>query len=299
MLDLNEVLMFTKVVETKSFTAAAAALGVPKSTISRKLALLEERLGVRLVQRTTRKLSLTDVGQAYFERTQRIMAELSEAEQVVSSMQASPRGTLRVTVPLDFAESVMGKIVADFAATQPEVAVEIEATNRVVDLVQEGFDVAIRFGPLAETSLTARRLVQFESYLCASPAYLQAHGTPQKITDLDAHHRVLFVPVPMRHAWPLTSGREQYSFGRPAHMISNNFGAVREALLEGAGIGMAVNFCVYRDIAAGRLVRVLPKWVGPRGTAYAVYPSRRNIAPKLAVFLQHLTRALNPAPWDM
>src|SRR5438270_2458469 len=158
-MDLNDIVVFTKVVETKSFTGAADALGLPKSTVSRKLAQLEERLGVRLVQRTTRKLALTDIGEAYYARCARIVADLASAEQLVTDMQATPRGRLRVTATVDFATRYVGGIVADFLMQHSDINVELEAVDRLVDLIEDGYDVAIRFsmGPLPESTLIARK----------------------------------------------------------------------------------------------------------------------------------------------
>src|SRR5512139_2906121 len=155
-MDLNDIVVFTKVVETKSFTGAAEQLGLPKSTVSRKLAQLEERLGVRLVQRTTRKLALTEIGEAYYERAARIVADLAAAEQVVMDMQATPRGRLRVTAPIDLSSLYLGAIIAEFNVAHPEVYVELDGTDRVVDLIEEGYDLGIRFGPLPESTLIAR-----------------------------------------------------------------------------------------------------------------------------------------------
>src|SRR3954465_7000774 len=151
-MDLNDIVVFTKVVETKSFTGAAEQLGLPKSTVSRKLAQLEERLGVRLVQRTTRKLALTDIGQAYYERCARIVSDVAAAEQLVTDMQATPRGRLRVTAPVDLATPYLGPLVPRFPAAHRDINGELEATDRVVDLIEEGYDVAIRFGPLPEST---------------------------------------------------------------------------------------------------------------------------------------------------
>jgi DNA-binding transcriptional LysR family regulator len=297
-MDLNEVLMFTRVVETKSFTAAADSLGVPKSTVSRKLAQLEERLGVRLVQRTTRKLSLTDVGQAYYDRCSRVIADIAAAEQVVNDMQATPRGLLRVTAAVDFADHCLSRIVADFVQRHSDINVELDANDRIVDLIEEGFDVAIRFGPLAESSLTAKRLCQIEMFLCASPQYLAEHGTPTKIADLEDHRRILFAPISRAQSWTLANGKERFEFGRPARLISNSFSAVREALIAHAGVGLCSDFLVSDDIAAGRLVQVLPKWATATGDCFAVYPSRRNMAPKLSTFLNHVTSSLRTTPWQ-
>lgn len=296
-MDLNEVLMFTKVVETKSFTAAADALGVPKSTVSRKLAQLEERLGVRLVQRTTRKLSLTDVGQAYYDRIHTVISDIAAAEKVVNDMQATPRGLLRVTTAVDFAERCLSGIVGNFVKQHPDISVELNASDALVDLVEDGYDVAIRFGPLAESSLTAKRLCSLEMFLCAAPSYLAEHGTPSKVSELDDHRRILFAPVARVQSWMLHHGKETYEFARPARVISNSFATIRAALIAGSGIGVCSDFMVADDLAAGRLVRVLPKWSSGSGDVFAVYPSRRNIAPKLSTFLTHVTAALSPAPW--
>ena len=171
-MDLNDIVVFTKVVETKSFTGAADALGLPKSTVSRKLAQLEERLGVRLVQRTTRKLALTEIGEAYYERCARIVADVVSAEQLVTDMQSTPRGRLRVTSSVDFATRYFGKIIADFLELHSEINVELEATDRVVDMIEDGFDLALRFGQMPESTLIARRMCAVHLIACATPDYL-------------------------------------------------------------------------------------------------------------------------------
>ena len=296
-MDLNDIVVFTKVVETRSFTGAADQLGLPKSTVSRKLAQLEERLGVRLVQRTTRKLALTDIGQAYYERCARIVADVAAAEQLVTDMQATPRGRVRVTAPIDISTRYLGGIVAGFVAANPDVTVELEASDRIVDLIEEGFDVAVRFGALPESTLIARRLCKIESLLVATPAYLTRRGTPATVEELDEHDRVLFTPNARVQSWTLVHGEATYEFGRPARFGSNNVGAVRGAVLAGAGISVLAEFMVADDIAAGRLVPVLPAWRNRPTDAHAVYPARQNLPPRLTLFLDHLARSLDPAPW--
>ncbi len=296
-MDLNDIVVFTKVVETRSFTGAADQLGLPKSTVSRKLAQLEERLGVRLVQRTTRKLALTDIGQAYYERCARIVADVAAAEQLVTDMQATPRGRVRITAPIDISTRYLGGIVAGFTAANPDVTVELEATDRVVDLIEEGFDVAVRFGALPESTLIARRLCKIESLLVATPAYLARRGTPATVEELDDHDHVLFTPNARIQSWPLVHGDATYEFGRPARFASNNVGAVRGAVLAGAGISVLAEFMVADDIAAGRLVPVLPEWRIRPTDAHAIYPARQNLPPRLSLFLDHLARSLDPAPW--
>ncbi len=296
-MDLNDIVVFTKVVETRSFTGAAEQLGLPKSTVSRKLAQLEERLGVRLVQRTTRKLALTEIGEAYYERCARIVADVAAAEQLVTDMQASPRGRVRVTAPVDLSTWYLGAICAGFTAHHPEVTVELEATDRVADLIEEGFDVAVRFGALTESTLIARRLCRIEMLPVAAPAYLARRGAPATVEDLDDHDRVLFTPNARVQSWTLVQDDASYELGRPARFASNNVGAVRDAVLAGAGISVLAEFMVAADIAAGRLVPVLPGWGGRPIDVHAVYPARQNLPPRLSLFLDHLGKALDPAPW--
>ncbi|MCX5747770.1 MAG: LysR family transcriptional regulator [Proteobacteria bacterium] len=297
-MDLNDIVVFTKVVETKSFTGAADLLGLPKSTVSRKLAQLEERLGVRLVQRTTRKLAVTDIGEAYYARCARIVADVAAAEQVVMDMQATPRGRLRVTAPIDLSDRYLGEIIATFLVAHPDVSVELEATDRTVDLIEEGFDLAIRFGTLQESTLIARRVCAIHTILCAAPAYLARRGDPEVVDDLDAHDRLLFTPTPRNQTWTIASGDATHEFGRPSRFASNNFGAVRDLALAGGGIALLSNFMVEEDIGNGRLVRVLPTWSGRVTDVHAVYPARQNIAPRLALFVEHLVKSFHPSPWS-
>ncbi len=298
-MDLNDIVVFTKVAETKSFTGAADVLGLPKSTVSRKLAQLEERLGVRLVQRTTRKLALTDIGEMYYERCSRIVHDVVAAEQLVTDMQATPRGRLRITATVDFATRWVGDIVASFLAQHPDIYIELQASDEVVDLIEAGFDVAVRFGPMPESTLIARRLCSLTLVLAASPAYVAAKGGIKTIDELDAVEHVLFTPTTATQAWTLHDGGElTHEFGRPARFASNNYGAVRDVALAGGGVALLSEFMIADDLAAGRLVRVLPDWHTRVTEVHAVYPARHNLPPRLTLFLDHLARALNPPPWE-
>lgn len=296
-MDLNDIVVFTKVAETKSFTGAAEQLGLPKSTVSRKLAQLEERLGVRLVQRTTRKLALTEIGEAYYERASRIVADLQAAEQVVTDMQATPRGRLKVTAPIDLSTRYLGAIIAEFIAAHADITVELDATDRVVDLIEDGYDVAVRFGQLPESTLIARKLATFAGVLCASPAYLAKRGTPTTVEELDDHDKVLFLPSPRSTGWTLVNGDQTYELGRPARFSSNNLAAVRDVVIAGGGISVMTEFMVACDIHAGTLVRLLPSWGARAIDVQAVYPARQNLPPRLTLFLDHLAKSLNPPPW--
>jgi DNA-binding transcriptional LysR family regulator len=298
-MDLNDIVVFTKVAETKSFTGAAEALGLPKSTVSRKLAQLEERLGVRLVQRTTRKLALTDIGEAYYVRCSRIVADVVEAEHIVMDMQSSPRGRLRMSSTIDFATKYLGNIVADFLASHRDITIELEATDRLVDLIEDNFDLAVRFGPMPESTLIAKRMCSVSLVLCASPAYV-ARGAPKTIDELDAHDHVLFTPSARTQAWTLVNPTtdQTYEFGRPARFTSNNYGAVRDVALAGGGIALLTDFMIADDLEAGRLVHVLAPWQSRPTEVHAVYPARQNVPPRLSLFLEHLAKALTPPPWQ-
>ncbi len=296
-MDLNDIVVFTKVAETKSFTGAAEQLGLPKSTVSRKLAQLEERLGVRLVQRTTRKLALTEIGEAYYERASRIVADLQAAEQVVTDMQATPRGRLKVTAPIDLSTRYLGAIIAEFIAAHADITVELDATDRVVDLIEDGYDVAVRFGQLPESTLIARKLATFAGFLCAAPSYLAKRGTPTAVEELDDHDKVLFLPSARSTGWTLTNGDQTFELGRPARFSSNNLAAVRDVVLAGGGISVMTEFMVACDIDQGKLVRLLPDWGARAIDVQAVYPARQNLPPRLTLFLEHLARSLNPPPW--
>ena len=299
-MDLNDIVVFTKVVETKSFTGAADVLGLPKSTVSRKLAQLEERLGVRLVQRTTRKLALTEIGEAYYERCARIVSDLASAEQLVTDMQSTPRGRLRLTATVDFSTRYVGSIVAEFLVLHPDINVELEAHDRLVDLIEDGYDIAIRFsmGPLPESTLIARKLCDISLVLVAAPSYLEKRGTPAAVEELDEHDHVLFTPNSRSQTWTITNGTATHDFGRPARFASNNYGAVRDVAIAGGGITLIQDFMVHEYIAGGQLVRVLPEWTTSPIEVHAVYPARQNLPPRLTLFLDHLAKSLNPPPWN-
>jgi len=300
-MDLNDIVVFTKVAETKSFTGAADALGLPKSTVSRKLAQLEERLGVRLVQRTTRKLALTEIGEMYYERCSRIVQDVVSAEQLVTDLQATPRGRLRISATVDFSTRWLGDIVASFLAQHPDINIELEATDEVVDLIEDGFDVAVRFGPMPESTLIARRLCTLQLVMAATPAYL-AKNPIKSIEELDGLEHILVTPTTATQAWTLHNdkdgGDQTHEFGRPARFASNNYGAVRDVALAGGGIAILSEFMIADDLAAGRLVRVLPEWHTKVTEVHAVYPARHNLPPRLTLFLDHLAKALNPPPWE-
>jgi DNA-binding transcriptional LysR family regulator len=284
-MDLNDILVFTRVVQSGSFTAAARALGTTKSSVSRKVSELEDRLGARLLQRTTRKLSLTDVGQAYYDDCARIIGELEEADLAVGRMQAAPRGTLRISVPLAF--SFVGAAVTDFLQRNAEVRVEIVATDRRVDLVDEGFDLAIRAGTLADSSLIARPLGRSRRLLAASPRYL-SRGAPRAPMDLEKHACLAFAAAPSPVRWTLRAEDKSVTVRAPARLAANDFEILREAARAGLGIATLPEHLCVDDFAHGRLRPVLPRWCTEETPIHAVYASARHLSPKVIAFIDDL-----------
>jgi DNA-binding transcriptional LysR family regulator len=284
---LDDALIFTRVVECHGFTQAAVNLGMQKSTVSRRIALLEERLGVRLLNRTTRKLRLTEVGQAYYERCRQIMLDFAEAEQAVMQLQQAPAGLLKVTTPIEFGQLFLGKILGDFMRQYPLITAEVELTSRHVDPVEEGVDIAIMLGQPQDSTLIARKLFENGRVLCASPAYLKAHGTPRTIAEL-IDHRAILLPQDSPRIWPL----QGESLPCQRVLSCNNITFAREATLAGAGIAGLPLMISDAAVRNGTLVSLLPDARLPVGEIYAVYPSRRFQAMKVKTFLDFLMNSL-------
>jgi DNA-binding transcriptional LysR family regulator len=287
---LDDALIFTRVVECHSFTQAAQSLGMQKSTVSRRIALLEERLGVRLLNRTTRKLRLTEVGQAYYERCRQIMLDFAEAEQAVMQLQQEPSGLLRITAPIEFGQLFLGGVLGRFMLLYPQISAEVELTSREVDPLEEGVDIAIQVGQPRDSTLIARKLFESPRRLYASREYLARHGTPHKVQEL-AGHRAILLPQDSPRYWPLVG--EQVQCQRV--LSCNNITLAREAALAGAGISGLPVMIAEEALRSGRLVELLPDARLPIGELYAVYPSRRFQAMKVKTFLDFLMASLPQA----
>jgi LysR family transcriptional regulator AphB len=293
MRDLNDMALFALVVETGSFTAAAARAGLPKSTVSRRLARLEERLGVRLIERSTRRLRVTEAGEAYRAHCQRILEEADRAEQTVQALLGAPRGPLRLTASVSVGQCLLAPVLGLFLARYPDIEVHLELTNRRVDLLAEQFDLALRIGPLEDTRLVARTLGDTRLRLCASPDYLARAGVPETPADLARHATLAMRDVALRtDRWTLIGpdGISRPSL-RPRAVV-NDFMILHQLALAGQGIVCLPTFVGGEDLAAGRLVPVLPAWTGPGKPLSAVYPSARGATPKLRALLEHLAQTL-------
>ena len=284
---LDDALIFTRVVECHSFTQAAQGLGMQKSTVSRRIALLEERLGVRLLNRTTRKLRLTEVGQAYYERCRQIMLDFAEAEQAVMQLQQEPSGLLRISAPIEFGQLFLGRVLGEFMRQYPQITAEVELTSRNVDPVEEGVDIAILVGQPQDSTLIARKLFESERRLYASPDYLARHGTPHTAAELAAH-RAILLPHDSSRYWPLLDE----SIACQRVLACNNITFAREAALAGAGIAGLPSMICEQALRSGQLLQLLPDSRLPVGELYAVYPSRRFQAMKVKTFLDFLMACL-------
>jgi len=284
-LDLQDVTAFLAVADTGSFTAAARRLGLAKSNVSRRVARLEQQLGARLLERTTRRLRLTEVGETYHAHVAGAIEQLAEAARSVSQIQGEPRGRLRISAPADFNET-MGRLVAEFSARWPHIQIDVDLTQRRVDLVAEGFDLALRAGKLEDSSLIARSVGEGASHLYASPAYLERRGEPLDPAALGQHAFVLF----RGRQGELRLALDGPDGAREEVLVSGvisalDFGFVRHALLHGAGIGQLPDSLGADDLAAGRLRLVLPRYCLGRAPFHVVYPSTRFLSPKVRVFV--------------
>lgn len=284
--DLNETLIFAHVVQSGSFVGAAQKLDMPKSTVSRKVSELEGRLGARLLQRTTRKLSLTDVGRAYYQHAERVLAEVEAAELAVTRLQEEPRGLLRVTLPLNVA--YLAPAISKYCSRYPEVTLDIVCTDHIVDLIQDGFDVGIRAGKLADSSLIAKSLGTIRNVVVASPQYLARAGVPKRPKDLESHDCIVLGVGAMRENWELREGSRTERVSVKPRLTVNDFEMLRELCIRGLGLSMIpLNIC-QADLDAGRLERLLPNWCSSEVPLQAVYPSTRYLSPKVRSFVEHL-----------
>ena len=291
---------FVRVAECGSFSKAAERLHSSKSVVSRQVGALEAELGARLLHRTTRALTLTEAGRSYFEQAVRILADLAEANASVGQLQAAPRGRLRVSAPMSFGFLHLAPAVPDFLDRFPDVEIELAMNDRYVDLVDEGFDMAVRIGKLEDSSLVARKLAPARRTICAAPAYVQRRGIPASPDDLKAHECLCYSNVGLSQEW-----RFARSDGRPwpvevrGRLHANNGDALRAAALRGFGLAVLPSFLVGRDFQSGALVSVLDAFMAQDSAVYAVYPQARHLSPKVRAFVDFLAERFGPEPyWD-
>ncbi len=304
--DLSAMAVFARVVEMESFSGAARALGLSKSAVSKRVGRLEDRMGLRLLNRTTRRLSLTEAGAAFYEGCRRVVAEAEAAERAVTRLASAPRGRLKVNAPMSFGVRHLAPALPDFMARYPELNVDLTLNDRVVDLVEEGFDVAVRIARLADTSLIARRLAPNRLVLCAAPSYLESHGAPRAVEDLKGHECLLYSYQISGDTWILRGPGGANGLGGEqrvrvaGRLRANNGDALLAAALGGLGIAFMPSFICAEDLRAGRLARLLPGWRDAADSMIAaVYPASRNLSPKVRVFVDFLAERFGGTPyWD-
>ena len=293
-MDLNETAVFVRVVQAGSFSAAARQLGLPTSTVSTRVARLERRLGVTLLQRTTRRLHLTDLGELYFRHAEAGLANLLDAEAALTESVGEPKGRLRVTAPADLGDRLLSGIVCRMRRACPQVALELVLTSQYVDLVGEGIDVAIRAGALKDSSLIARNVGVARWQLFASPDYLA--GAPELAAPQALrHHRCLqFAPLG-RDAWTLSGPTGSVTLPMPGLVLVDDIRLVRAMAVADIGVALLPAFLCGEELKAGQLVRVLPEWQARADPIHLVYPRQRFVPPKLRVFVELAAEILREA----
>jgi len=296
-MDLNELVVFAHVVKAGSFTAAAAELGMPKSTVSRKVSELEERLRARLLQRTTRKLSLTDAGRTYYDYCARIVGEIEDADRAVTSLQQTPQGLLRVTTGVNVA--FLGPIVSAYLKRYPEVRLDLFCTARTVDLVEESFDLGIRAGALSDSSLVARSLGKVSWFLVATPGYLKKRGRPRSPEELKQHDCLLFGAGMDSAAVRLEKAGSSRRVALPARLMVGDLDVLYAVATAGLVFSLLPAFRCLDVLRARRLERVLADWSAPATPVHVIYPSTRHLSPKVRSFVDHLQQSMTPPPWEL
>ena len=279
---------FVCVVETESFTAAAKRLEVSVAHISRQVNQLEDRLGAKLLYRTTRKLRLTEVGEVYYQHARKILDDMQAAERAVMEMEGKPTGKLRITAPVYYGEYFLAPLVNDFLLQYPQLDLELKLTNETVDLVKEGYDLAIRLGTLDSSSLMCRKLARRTQYLCASPAYLATHGTPQTLADL-ANHRCLGGSL---DHWRFLENGKLRNWRVGSAWSCNSGLALKDAALKGLGIVQLPDYYVQEALAQGSLVSLLESHRLPDDGVWVVYPQNRHLSPKVRLLVDFLVTQL-------
>lgn len=287
---ISDIAVFVKVIEQGSFTAAAGHLALSKAAVSKYVGRLESRLGARLLNRTTRRLTLTEAGESLYARASAAIADLAAAETEVMDLTGAPRGRLRVTAPSHFGEVFLAPLFAEFRQRWPDVTLDLDLDNRIVDLVEEGFDVGIRITTLASSSLVARRLADIRMVTVASPAYLERHGTPKEPSDLRNHECLAYSLERTPSEWRYCMGLHRLISVRvTGGFRCNNDGALKRAALDGLGVLRFPELFVAKELRDGALVAVLTPFEMQQVTLSAVFPTRENLAPKVRVFVDFLT----------
>jgi DNA-binding transcriptional LysR family regulator len=287
---LTSLTAFVRVVDNGGFSAAGRKLNMSTTMVSNHVQALEDRLGARLLHRTTRKVSLTEVGKAYYDRATQILADLEQADDIAGASQSTPRGTLRVYTATHIVQFV-APVVAEFLSSYNEVKVELTIGEKNIDLIDEGYDLAVRLTPPPDSSLIVRSLATWRHVLCCSPAYLEKHERPRQLSDLENHNCIRHVLYPFQDGWHFVDRKGTPAAARVSgNLISNSGESLRLAALQGVGVWLAAGFLVGDDLDSGRLIRLLPEYRPVEFSMNAVYPHRHHLSAKVRSFIDLLVQ---------
>ena len=297
--NLADIAVFVRVVERGSFTLAADDLALSRAAVSKYVSRLEERLGARLLHRTTRRLSLTEAGAALFEASHGALERIEEAESAVTESQSIPRGRLKVSAPMSFGILHLARLLPAFAREHPQVTLDVRLDDRFVNLVEEGIDVALRIGVLRDSTLVARKLANTRMLVCASPAYLREHGTPERPEDLASHNCLVYGWLPSAGVWRFAAANEEMPVAVSGNLRVNNGIVLAQAAVDGLGIVVSPSFYVAELLREGRLRRVLADFRLPDLGIHAVYPQTPHVPAKVRAFVDFLVRSIGRRPqWE-
>ena len=297
-MNLNRLTVFSKVVEEGSVTKAAQALGLPKSSVSRNITLLEEELGMRLLHRSSRKVTVTEVGAAYHAEVARALTSIDDATASLAEQRTTPKGVVRITASYDAGSDHLIPIIARFVAKYPSISVDIALSGRHVDLAEEGFDLGLRAGVVRDQSLIARKIAEIHFAMYASREYVKRHGAPTTLDELRARECVIFHGANGCTTWTLSSDRQTEAVEVHGKISVDDMGAARASVMAGMGIGFLPPISIAKEAAAGRVVRVLPEWSGPTTLLSLVYPSARLVPQRVVLFREFLLEELALVPWS-
>jgi len=293
----QEMQAFTAVVDAGSFVRASDALAVSKAAVSRQVADLETRLGVRLLHRTTRTLSLTQEGEVFYARCRELLGGLEEAEAEVTARSGHAVGTLKVSAPVSFGLLHLASLWAGFMAANPDVALDLTLSDRIVDLVEEGFDVAVRIARLPSSSLVSRQLSSTRMVLCATPQYLKEHGTPREPAELTRHQVLAYTLLSTGESWEFDGPQGHVSVKVAPRMHTNSGDTCRSVALGHQGLILQPTFMIAEDLRSGQLVEVLPEYRSVEIGIYAMYPTRKHVLPKVRLLIDYLAEAFKTQRW--
>ncbi|GLT20055.1 transcriptional regulator [Vibrio zhanjiangensis] len=292
--------IFVAVVENGSFSAAAQKLLITKSAVSKRIHLLEEELGCRLLNRTTRRLSLTEAGKQYYEYASQSLTLAQQGIDLVTELQGKPRGRLKITAPMSFGGNHIAPLLSEFLSYYPDIQVDLHLEDKMVDLVDEGFDLGVRIGHLPVSNLIAKRLTTCRSILCASNDYIQRYGEPEAPKDLRHHNCLRYTYYRGGHHWEFENATGQFNVAPQGNLAINNSEAIRKALLAGVGIAQMPTFLISKDIKLGQLQPIMTQYTLPVHAIYAVFPDKRHLPLKVRTFIDFLSQQFAPDMpyWD-